>query len=217
MEKLTWTGTAVQTLVERAERLIQSDRRCVLGIAGAPASGKSTLATMLFAELRARHPGAVVLVGMDAFHIGHRVLEERGLVQVKGAPETFDVAGYLAMLARIRTAEGTIYAPEFRRDIEDSIAHTVEITTSARLVITEGNYLLLQGDPWGAVRDLLDEAWFVHLVDSERQRRMIRRHQSYGHSVEVATTRALGNDETNARLVNAFSGPPDVWIEQETV
>lgn len=203
MEKLTWTGTAVQTLVERAERLIQSDRRCVLGIAGAPASGKSTLATMLFAELRARHPGAVVLVGMDAFHIGHRVLEERGLVQVKGAPETFDVAGYLAMLARIRTAEGTIYAPEFRRDIEDSIAHTVEITTSARLVITEGNYLLVDQPPWDQVRGLLDECWYLQVDESLRLRRLVDRHRAYGRDPAAARDRAYGSDQANAELIAA--------------
>ncbi|HEX8509803.1 MAG TPA: nucleoside/nucleotide kinase family protein [Propionibacteriaceae bacterium] len=215
MQKIAWEGGSVELLVERAERLLQSDRRSVLGIAGAPASGKSTLASGLLSELQGRHPGAVVLVGMDAFHIGHRLLAERGLVGIKGAPETFDVGGYVALLKRITATDTTIYAPEFHREIEDSLAQTVEIGPSVRLVITEGNYLLLPTHPWNEVRPLLDEAWFVYLSDSERQQRMIARHMSFGHSVEAATTRALGSDELNAVLINSQQNSVDVWIEHQ--
>ena len=103
------------------------------------------------------------------------MLAGRGQTGIKGAPETFDAEGYRHLLRRIRTEAGPIYAPEFERAIEDSLAHVVEIRPEVGLVITEGNYLLLESDPWVRVRELLDEAWFVHLADSECQRRMVLR------------------------------------------
>jgi pantothenate kinase len=205
-------------LRERARRLLLAPGRAVLGIAGAPASGKSTLTEQLAHELAADHPGAVVVVGMDAFHLGHRVLVQHGLTEVKGAPHTFDARGYVNLLARIRASTETVYAPEFRREIEDSIAHVVEVGPQVGLVLTEGNYLLLPEPPWDAVRPMLDEAWFVHLDDDERRRRMVRRHESFGHSPADARARTLGSDEANAVMVNrsglgAGVSAPDVWVE----
>jgi pantothenate kinase len=214
VERRTWPGTGVDGLLDRALRLLDRPGRSVLGIAGAPASGKSTLAALLLAELERQRPGAVVGVGMDAFHIGHRVLARRGQTGIKGAPETFDAVGFIHLLHRIRTESGTIYAPEFDREIEDSLAQVVEIGPEIGLVITEGNYLLLDAPPWDGVRALLDEAWFVHLDDAERQRRMIARHLRHGHEQSEAEARTLGSDERNARLVNAAPNNPDLWIEQ---
>jgi pantothenate kinase len=202
-------------LRERARRLLLAPGRAVLGIAGAPASGKSTLAAELALQLLTDHPGAVAAVGMDAFHIGHRVLEQHGLTGVKGAPHTFDARGYVALLARIRASTETVYAPEFHRPIEDSIAHVVEVGPGVGLVITEGNYLLLSEPPWDEVRPMLDEAWFVHLEDDERRRRMVLRHEQHGHSPEDARARTFGSDEANAVLVNrsGAGAAPDVWVE----
>jgi pantothenate kinase len=214
MERTTWAGTGVDGLLERALRLLDRPGRAVLGIAGAPASGKSTLAALLLAELERQRPGAAVGVGMDAFHLGHRVLARRGQTAIKGAPETFDAVGYLHLLQRIRTETGTVYAPEFDRDIEDSLAHVVEIRPEVGLVVTEGNYLLLDVPPWDGVRAMLDEAWFVHLEDDERRRRMVARHLRHGHDQADAEARTFGSDERNARLVNAAPNSPDLWIEQ---
>jgi pantothenate kinase len=214
MDRLTWPGTGVEGLLERALRLLDQPGRAVLGIAGAPASGKSTVAALLLAELDRQRPGAAVGVGMDAFHIGHRILERRGQTGIKGVPETFDAEGYLHLLRRIRTETGTIYAPEFDRDIEDSLAHVVEIRPEVGLVVTEGNYLLLDVPPWDGVRELLDEGWFVHLDDAERQRRLVARHRRHGHDPADAESRTFGSDERNARLVNSAPHSPDLWIEQ---
>jgi pantothenate kinase len=203
-------------MLSRAEAMLASPRRQVLGIAGAPASGKSTLSEALLAELERRHPGEVVGVGMDAFHLGHQILLRRGLVGVKGAPHTFDGGGYVALLERVRTARETVYAPEFHREIEDSLAASVEIAPEVRLVVTEGNYLLLPQPPWDRVRRLLDQAWFVFLIDDERRSRMMARHQRYGHSPEDARARTYGSDETNAQLVNAAQNNPDLWLDQLT-
>jgi pantothenate kinase len=214
MERTTWPGTGVDGLLERALRLLDRPGRAVLGIAGAPASGKSTLAALLLAELERQRPGAAVGVGMDAFHIGHRVLVRRGQTAIKGAPETFDAVGYLHLLGRIRSETGTVYAPEFNRDIEDSLAHVVEIPPEVGLVVTEGNYLLLDLPPWDGVRAMLDQAWFVHLDDGERRRRMVARHLRHGHDQADAEARTFGSDERNAQLVNAAPNAPDLWIEQ---
>ncbi len=205
----------LKPLIERAELLLLAGPRQVLGIAGAPASGKSTLAATLLVELQRRHPAEVVLVGMDAYHLGHRVLVRQGLADVKGAPQTFDALGYVALLRRLRAREETVYAPEFHREIEDSLAQMVEVAPAVRLVITEGNYLLLPSTPWDQVRHELDEAWFTHLDDTERQRRMVTRHRAFGHSLAVARAKTLGSDEVNAQLINKWQNRPDLWIEQQ--
>jgi pantothenate kinase len=209
-----WVDPEPEALLGRALALLDRPGRAVLGIAGAPASGKSTLAAALLADLERRRPGLAVGVGMDAFHLGHRVLVRRGQTGIKGAPETFDAVGYRHLLQRIRTESGTVYAPEFDRDIEDSLAHVVEIGPAVRLVVTEGNYLLLADPPWDRVRPLLDEAWFVHLADDERRRRLLARHLRHGHDPTDAEIRTFGNDERNARLVDAAPNRPDLWIEQ---
>jgi pantothenate kinase len=214
METMFWAGEeGFQPLQERARRLLEAPTRQILGIAGSPGSGKSTLAAALLIELERTDPGTVVLVGMDAFHLGHRVLERHGLVAVKGVPETFDPLGYLALLARIKNSAQTVYAPEFHREIEDSIAHNIEVPAEIRLVITEGNYLLLAQPPWNRIRALLDDAWFIHLADHERRRRMVTRHEFYGRDRETAIRRTLGSDEANARLINSAQTAPDLWIE----
>ena len=216
MQHALWSGVDCGHLVDRAERLLETGGRRVLGIAGAPASGKSTLAAALLGELELRHPGSVGLLGMDAFHLGHRVLQRHRLEDVKGAPHTFDVLGYVALLERIRGSADTVYAPEFHREIEDSLAQVVEIGPQVRLVLTEGNYLLLPQAPWTRVRPLMDEAWFVFLDDTERQRRMLIRHQRYGHPPDVARAKTFGSDERNAQLVNRAQQEPDLWIEHQS-
>jgi pantothenate kinase len=219
VELVSWPGSGTAGLLDRALALLDAgpvdarDGRMVLGIAGAPASGKSTLADLLMDELARERPGAAVAVGMDAFHIGHRVLVQQGRTDVKGAPETFDAVGYLHLLRRIREEPGPIYAPEFVRDIEDSLANVVEVGPEVRLVVTEGNYLLLNRPPWTGVRELLDQAWFVRLDADERRRRMVLRHVRHGHDPEDARSRTFGSDERNAVLVEADPNRPDVLIE----
>ncbi|GAA2096406.1 nucleoside/nucleotide kinase family protein [Microlunatus panaciterrae] len=214
MEQISWPGRGFDTLVGRATALLQRPGRAVLGIAGAPGSGKSTLADELTAAIDDDFPGQVVQVGMDAFHLAQRVLNRHGLAHVKGAPETFDCYGYIDLLERIREhTDHPVYAPEFRREIEESIAHAVEIAPAVRLVVTEGNYLLLNAEPWDGVRSRLDEVWFVHLQDSIRRSRLQARHTHYGLGTDAAETKTLGSDEANARLVNSSRGNPDVWVE----
>jgi pantothenate kinase len=197
--------TAAEAGRRAAERAAAA-QRFVLGITGPPGAGKSSLAEAVVAAV----PGAV-LVPMDGFHLAQRVLDAAGLADRKGAPETFDRAGYAALLRRIRDqqpGDEHVYAPEFRRDIEEPIAGAIGVHRSAPLVVTEGNYLLL----WPEVRALLDEVWWVDLPDEVRRRRLLARHAAFGKSLAEAEQWALGSDEDNARLVAPGRDKADVIV-----
>lgn len=185
-------------LVDRARELATAGNRRILGITGPPGSGKGTVATQLLAELGS----AATLVPMDGFHLADAELRRLGRRGRKGAPDTFDAAGYVALLQRLRAPEPeTVYAPEFHRDVEESFAGAIAVSPDVPLVITEGNYLLLNAGPWAAVRGLLDEAWFLAPDDATRLSRLIARHTRYGKTWSAAQEWVLGSDEHNATLV----------------
>ncbi|MGH3435037.1 MAG: nucleoside/nucleotide kinase family protein [Sciscionella sp.] len=203
--------TAFEHLLLRARALAVPGERRVLGICGPPASGKSTLAERMVRELGSR----AVVVGMDGFHLAQSELARLGRTDRKGAPDTFDVVGYLALLARIRAAEpDTVYAPRFRRDIEEPIACAVPIPPDLPLVVTEGNYLLHDEPPWHRVRDLLDEVWFLAPEEDERLRRLIARHMAFGRTAVEARRRALGSDQRNADLITATAHRADLVVSR---
>lgn len=186
--------------------------RVIIGIAGAPGVGKSTLAE---AVVRAYGDGAV-LVGMDGFHLAQDVLDSAGLAEIKGAPETFDAAGYLSLLQRLRAPQPgvTVYAPEFRRAIEEPIAGAIAVAPAVEVVVTEGNYLLLTAAPWPDVRAQLTEAWFLDTPHTQRIDRLVRRHMQFGRSLPVATERAQrGSDARNAVQVNESRDRADLMLE----
>jgi pantothenate kinase len=141
---------------------------------------------------------------MDGFHLANSELTRLQLQQRKGAPETFDVGGYLALLERIAACdEDIVYAPEYRRSIEEPVAGSVAVPSSLPLVVTEGNYLLLDQGPWANARTLLDEVWFVDVDEDIRRSLLISRHVRFGKTPEAARAWALGTDERNAQLVAA--------------
>jgi pantothenate kinase len=189
-----------QQLLDRARALAARPGRTILGITGAPAAGKSTLARRLRDELAA----AAAYVPLDGFHLAHQLLTETGAVRRKGAPDTFDAAGYVALLRRLRDpGEGVVYAPRFDRDIEDSIANAIPVPPGVPLVITEGNYLLLRSGPWADVSALLDEVWYIDIAEETRLRRLISRHMEFGRDAAEARERATGSDQRNAVLIEA--------------
>ncbi|HTI27053.1 MAG TPA: nucleoside/nucleotide kinase family protein [Kutzneria sp.] len=199
-------------LVARAERLAATGERSLLGICGAPGAGKSTLAARIVDALGDQ----AVLVGMDGFHYAQRELDRLGRAERKGAPDTFDAAGYVDLLERLRLhRDDTVYAPEFRREIEEPIACAVPVFPSVPLVVTEGNYLLLPDRPWDQVRLLLDDVWFLAPDEQVRIARLIARHEAFGRSADQARDRALGSDQANAVRVNATSGRADLVIAEE--
>ena len=190
-------------LVARARALVRPDRRAILGLAGAPGAGKSTLAAALVAAA----PGAV-LVPMDGFHLPTAVLAERGWVTERGTPRTFDRAGYAALLASLRGSAGPVWAPDFDRDREEPVPHAIEVPPGA-LVVTEGNYLLL----WPEVRALLDEVWFVEVPEAVRVERLVARHVAFGRAPDDARERVTrGSDADNARLVAGTRDRADLVV-----
>jgi pantothenate kinase len=189
--------TPFATLVDRARALSSSGRR-VLGITGPPGVGKSLLASQLVEALR---PHAA-LVAMDGFHLDDVVLRALGRRDRKGAPDTFDVGGYVALLRRLRSAdEDVVYAPEFDRSLEASRAAVVALPRDVPLVVTEGNYLLLDGPGWRDVRDQLDEVWYLDVDEDVRLQRLVDRHAAHGKTRDEAVAWAHGSDQRNAELI----------------
>ncbi|MGY4720261.1 nucleoside/nucleotide kinase family protein [Naumannella huperziae] len=185
--------------LDRARRLGSTGDRIVLGLTGPPGAGKSTLA----AQLATGVPGAVV-VGMDGFHLAGSALARLGRTERKGAIDTFDAAGYVALLERLRAGgPDPVWAPEFRREIEEPIGSAVEVAPDCALVITEGNYLLAAEPPWHRVAELCHEIWYLDLAEEVRRDRLTARHRAYGRSADAALRRTLGPDLVNAEVVAA--------------
>ncbi len=188
----------------RLEALLAAGQRRLLGLVGAPGAGKSTLAQALADALG---PQAQA-VPMDGFHLANAELARLGRAQRKGAPDTFDAAGYVALLRRLRTqaAAETVYAPAFRREIEEPIAGAIAVHPDTQLVITEGNYLLLDDGPWAEVAGLLDDCWYVDVDDALRRQRLVERHIRFGRDEAEARAWVEHTDEPNARRIAASRG-----------
>jgi pantothenate kinase len=200
----------VDDLVERVRRLLHGQRRVVLGLCGAPGAGKSSLAELLVSRLG---PQAVV-VPLDGFHLHDAELARLGRLDRKGAPDTFDADGYVALLRRIRQDPGrTVYAPAFDRDRELSLAGAIPVLPEHRLVVTEGNYLLLDAPGWCDVRAELTECWFLVGDEDERRRRLVARHVAHGRTPDAAEAWVAGTDDPNARLVASTREAADLVVE----
>lgn len=179
--------------------LENSTERVLIGIIGKPGAGKSTLSKFLMAKLPNEF---VTVVPMDGYHLSNKVLKDLKRADRKGAPDTFDVAGFTSLVRRIRTEQGqSIYYPIFDRAIEESIAAQGVVTSSTKVVIIEGNYLLHDDGGWEVCNDLLDESWMVDVDDDKRISRLISRHIAYGKDPEAARAWARGTDEVNAKLI----------------
>ncbi len=192
----------------RLDALLAPGGRRLLGLAGAPGAGKSTVAAQV---VQAVGPLAVV-VPMDGFHLAQTELERLGRADRKGAPDTFDADGFVALLTRLRDDARTVYAPEYRRDLRNPVAGAIAVQPEVRLVVVEGNYLLLDEHGFGPVAGLLDESWFLAPDDELRRARLVARHESFGKSPQTARAWSHGPDEQNARLVAATAARADVVV-----
>lgn len=182
--------------------------RLIVAIAGAPGSGKSTLAERLRDRIEASGD-SVAVVPMDGFHFDDRVLGARGLLARKGGPETFDVAGFRHLLARLRAREAEVAIPVFDRSIEIARAGAAIVPAQTRIILAEGNYLLLDEAPWDSLAGSFDLTVWLDVPVDELERRLVRRWLNHGFAPEKARDKALSNDIPNARRVAARSRNAD--------
>ena len=188
--------------------LLPRSGRHLIGICGAPGAGKSHLAAFL-----ARTYGAVV-VPMDGFHLADVELARRGILDRKGAPCSFDGWGYAALLGRVRARpDHVVMAPAFERDLEQPVAGAIPVPPDAGLVVTEGNYLLLDDEPWPTVRGHLDAVWHVSTDDRVRLPRLVARHVASGKPPEAARAWVERVDAANAALVEAARERADLLLD----
>ena len=188
-----------ESYLVRLREMLKTGSRIILGLVGPPGAGKSTVGLALRDAFR----DISQIVPMDGFHLANVELSRLGRAGRKGAPDTFDSAGYVDLLKRLRaqSPDEIIYAPEFRREIEEPIAGAIPIFPETQLLITEGNYLLLEDGHWKKVPAFLDEVWYVDVDDALRIERLAARHQQFGRSRNEAIAWVNNTDEPNARLI----------------
>jgi pantothenate kinase len=198
-------------LAREAVELVEDGSRAILGIAGSPGAGKSTLVDLLVTRIRAAEGDDwVAYVPMDGFHLADAQLDRIGARGRKGAPDTFDVAGYAHLLERVkREVDEPVYVPGFDRTLEQPIAAALVVLPSARLVVTEGNYLLLDDPDWARARHAMDAVWFVTSDESKRIARLIARHIEFGKTPDEARAWVETTDQRNAELVAGTAGKAD--------
>lgn len=213
---ITLTGETMdrlaRDLVDRAAKA--TDQRLILGIAGIPGSGKSTLAWRFAKLINNIKPLSVALAPMDGFHLSNAVLKERGLIERKGAPETFDIAGYLQLLADCRDAANVFQCPRYDRTVHEPVRDgdpLYVVDHETRIVITEGNYLLLNEPPWSELAQILTVTWWLDTPAQTARRWIMARHAAVGRSNEEAEDR-YANDLANTRLILNNLRPADCIV-----
>ena len=220
-DEVTGDGTAVTPLPaylrDRVARLLaESGGRVLLGITGTPGAGKSTLAQSVVDHAN-RSGTPAVWVPMDGFHLADVQLDRLGLRERKGAIDTFDGHGYVALLRRLLTETANpVYAPAFDRVLEQPVAGSIAIDPETRLVVTEGNYLLDELEPWARTRALLAESWFCDVSADERRRRLVARHVEFGKSPAQASAWVTEVDERNAGRIARTRDRADLVVTTET-
>jgi pantothenate kinase len=197
------TLKSLEELLAKVNALLDSSSgRVIIGVVGKPGAGKSTITDYIMKNIKIQ----AALVPMDGYHLSNKVLIELGRSERKGAPDTFDAKGFTSLLQRIRNnVDEDIYFPVFHREFEESYAAEGVVGARTRLVLTEGNYLLVDDENWDGIRPLLNESWYLAPDDSIRQQRLIARHMKYGKTKEEAEFWSLGSDEANAQVVAASS------------
>ena len=202
---------SLDQVIERINAFNAStNKRIIIGIVGKPGAGKSTLTEHILDNLP---KGVATIVPMDGYHLSNSQLARLGLADRKGAPNTFDSEGYVNLLRRLRNdIDKDVYFPVFHREIEESYAADGVVLAKTKIVLTEGNYLLLNEMGWQGVAEELDEIWYVNIDDDLRLDRLTKRHQKFGKDADAAYSWARGTDEVNAKIVEATASKADYII-----
>jgi pantothenate kinase len=194
----------------------QAHGRIAIGIAGGPGAGKSTLAAEIVTMLNATHPGSAALVPMDGFHMRHAKLETLGHVDRKGAPHTFEGAAFVDFLHHLKHAKVAVSGPGYSRKIEDTVDNAFTVQPEVKVLVVEGNYLLLTEGPWAGVKPQLDYTVFIDVDRALVKQRLLRRHAEEGLFTEERNRAHIErNDLPNFDLVNQSQDRADVVIEMD--
>jgi pantothenate kinase len=205
---------SIEGLSEARDRILElqksSGSRVIIGIVGKPGAGKSTVTSKLKEILPEEE---TTILSQDGYHLSNAQLKMLGRSNRKGAPDTFDPKSFTELLGRVASdLSGDIYFPVFHREIEESIAAEGLITAKTKIVLVEGNYLLLETHGWEGVATHLDESWFLQVDDELRLKRLVARHIEYGKAPDFAHDWAHGTDEANARLIETTRNRADVFL-----
>lgn len=203
-------------LVAAVSDLMHKPGRQFVGIAGAPGSGKSTTVEHLFDALKAEHPNEVAILPMDGFHYDDAVLHDMGRRPWKGAPDTFDVGGLVSVLKRLKDpSETRVAVPVFDRDLEISRGSARIIPDDVKLILVEGNYVLLDRAPWDALAGMFDLTVMIDVPEEELRRRLRARWEHFGLTEDQIAHKLDGNDLPNGRDVIQGSRPADIIYRQD--
>lgn len=201
-------------MLSRIIGLCEKKDRVLVAIAGPPGAGKSTISEEIRDLLTAKGIAAKV-VPMDGFHLDNAVLDRMGMQHRKGAPETFDAEGFVSLVKRLSVTDGTIKIPVFDRAQDKVIEEADEVLTTHKVILIEGNYLLLDEEPWKALPSLFDLSIFVNPGMAILEERLVQRWLDHDHTPEEARERALSNDIPNARRITGGSHPADIHLNGE--
>jgi len=188
-------------LIETYEK--SKNKRFLLAITGVPGSGKSTLANLLMKNTnKVLKQESAIVIPMDGYHYHNDVLVEKGLLSRKGIPQTFDAQSFVMLIKEIASEKTEeIYCPSYDRAIHNPVERSIRIENKHKIIIVEGNYLLLDTHPWNELADLFDESWFIDIPITTTKERLIRRHVRTGRSVEEALSKISAVDARNAELI----------------
>ena len=208
----------VKSVCKLVDDLTAQEGRVIIGIAGPPASGKSTLAEAVVQRLNDQHTGPVaqaVLLPMDGYHLDNRILEARGLLARKGAPPTFDAAGFCDAVQLLAKAERESFHPTFDRTLDLAVAGAISIGSETPVIVIEGNYLLLNSEPWNRLREVFTATVFISPPVEVLKRRLHQRWIDHGLDSDAALRRATQNDLPNAQLVISHSRNANLHLQQD--
>jgi pantothenate kinase len=188
-------------LIETYEK--SENKRFLLAITGVPGAGKSTLADLLMKNInKVLKDERAIVIPMDGYHYHNDILIQRDLLSLKGIPQTFDAQKFVMLIREIASEKiGKLYCPSYDRSLHNPVERSIVIENKHKIIIIEGNYLLLDTYPWNELVDFFDESWFIETPSTTTKERLIHRHVLTGRSVEEALSKISSTDAPNAELI----------------
>ena len=196
--KMQWAQAVIDAKSAKSSRYL-------LGLVGAPAAGKSTFSAQLVEAVNKKLGQEVsVVVPMDGYHYSNEELDRRGLKALKGIPATFDAQSFVELIKKLQVeSKQSVFCPLFDRSIEASIENGIEIKPQHQIIVSEGNYLLLDETPWNELRNLFDEIWFIEATIETLMPRLLARHKAGGRNEEETRAKIESTDLPNAKLIES--------------